>query len=372
MKFEAIPSPCYVLEETKLLSNLQLMERVQNQAGIDIILAFKGFAMWSVFPMVRQYLKGATASSLHEARLCVEEMQSKAHTYCVAYKKSEFKEIADLSSHLTFNSLSQWAALKDLVPADVSCGIRVNPQWSDVATDLYNPASPSSRLGVSPETLAGGLPEGIDGLHFHVLCESDSCALEKVLEALSDRFAKCLSMAKWVNMGGGHLMTKDGYDTDHLVSVLQKFKADHQVEVILEPGSAVAWQVGFLRTTILDIVETGGAKTIIPDTSFTCHMPDTLEMPYRPEILGTTHEITNYQYRIGGVSCLAGDFLDAYYFKTEPKVGDDLIFEDMIHYTTVKTTTFNGVQHPSIGIWRDDRFQLVKDFGYEDYKNRLS
>ena len=372
MNYGAIPSPCYVLEESKLLKNLQLMERVQQEAKIDIILAFKGFAMWSAFPLVKKFLRGATASSLHEAKLCFEEMGSKAHTYCVAYKPSEFDEVASLSSHLIFNSISQYQSLRSRIPQDVSCGIRVNPQWSDVATDLYNPASPTSRLGVSPDVLEDGLPEGIEGLHFHVLCESDSYALEKVLASLERRFAKCLSMAKWVNMGGGHLMTREGYDIAHLISVLQKFKRDHQVEIVLEPGSAVAWQVGFLRTTILDIVENGGVKTIIPDTSFTCHMPDTLEMPYRPTIVGTTNDYTVYKYRIGGVSCLAGDFLDTYNFQSEPQIGDDMIFEDMIHYTTVKTTTFNGVQHPSIGIWRDEKFELVREFGYEDYKNRLS
>ncbi len=374
MDYTRIPSPCYVLDEARLIKNLQTLQTVQQRAGVEIILAFKGFAMWSVFPQVRRYLVGATASSLHEAQLCWEEMKVKAHTYCVAYKDAEFEQIAQLSSHLSFNSLGQWERFKNRVPTNVSCGLRVNPQWSDVETALYNPASPSSRLGVGPEHLAGGLPEGIEGLHFHVLCESDSSALEKVLVSLESKFGHLLSAAKWLNIGGGHLMTRDGYDLDHLVSILTEFKTKHDLHIIMEPGSAVAWQTGDLRSTILDIVENGKVKTIIPDISFTCHMPDCLEMPYRPEIKGASQEkgATEYQYRVGGISCLAGDFIEEYSFSQEPQIGDPLVFEDMIHYTTVKTTTFNGVQHPSIGIWKDDSFQLVKRFGFEDFRNRLS
>ncbi len=374
MDFRAIPSPCFVLEEERLIANLELLARVQQQAGVDIILAFKGFAMWSVFPKVREYLQGATASSLHEAKLCMEEMGVKPHTYCVAYDPAEFKEIAAISSHLTFNSLSQWERYRDDIPADVQVGLRVNPEWSDVTTDLYNPANAYSRLGITQQHLKDGLPRGISGLHFHVLCESDSRALEKVLDAFEQRFGHLLSHVNWVNMGGGHLITRKGYDIEHLTSLLRKFQEKHNVQVILEPGSAVAWQTGDLFATILDIVENNGVKTIIPDISFTCHMPDCLEMPYRPEIIGgsATPDETPFQYRIGGVSCLAGDFLSTYSFEQPPKIGDRLIFKDMIHYTMVKTTTFNGVRHPSIGISKNGTFHMVREFGYDDYKNRLS
>ncbi|MEQ9297051.1 MAG: carboxynorspermidine decarboxylase [Cyclobacteriaceae bacterium] len=376
--YSKIPSACYVLEEAKLRKNLELMRHVQEAAGVDIILAFKGFSMWGAFPMVKQYLRGATASSLHEARLCYEEMGSHAHTYCVAYQEKEIKEIASLSSHLTFNSLTQLEQYGDMVKGynpQASLGIRVNPEQSDVTTDLYNPSSPTSRLGMTSSHFGDHLPENVEGLHFHVLCESTSFALEKVLEALSEKFAPQLREAKWVNMGGGHLMTREGYDVEHLISTLKAFKEKWDVEVILEPGSAVAWQTGDLVTTVLDVVENGGVQTAIIDASFTCHMPDCLEMPYKPKITGASSDLVpdNPSYRIGGLSCLAGDFMDAYSFDQPLSIGDQLIFEDMIHYTMVKTNTFNGVPHPSIGIWQEDgTFRLLREFGYEDYKNKLS
>ncbi len=376
--FSKIPSACYVLEEAKLRKNLELMHHVQDAAGVDIILAFKGFSMWGAFPLVKQYLKGATASSLHEARLCREEMGTHAHTYCVAYQEKEIKEIATLSSHLTFNSLTQLEQFGDMVERynpQVSLGIRVNPEWSDVTTDLYNPSSPTSRLGMTADHFGDHLPENVSGLHFHVLCESTSFALEKVLEALGAKFAPQLREASWVNMGGGHLMTREGYDVDHLIRILKAFKEKWDVDVILEPGSAVAWQTGDLVTTVLDIVDNGGVQTAIIDASFTCHMPDCLEMPYKPKITGAHSEAISGKptYRIGGLSCLAGDFMEAYSFDQPLSIGDQLIFEDMIHYTMVKTSTFNGVPHPSIGIWREDgTFDLLREFGYEDYKNKLS
>lgn len=376
--YSKIPSACYVLEEAKLRKNLELMQRVQEAAGVDIILAFKGFSMWGAFPMVRQYLKGATASSLNEAKLCFEEMGSRAHTYCVAYQEKEIQEIARLSSYLTFNSLNQLNQFGALIKAenpDVSLGIRVNPEWSDVTTDLYNPSSPTSRLGMTSSHFGDHLPENVEGLHFHVLCESTSFALEKVLEALAEKFAPQLREAKWVNMGGGHLMTREGYDVAHLIKILKAFKEKWDVEVVLEPGSAVAWQTGDLLTTVLDIVENTEVKTAIIDASFTCHMPDCLEMPYKPKITGASLEVIagKPSYRIGGLSCLAGDFMEAYSFEEPLAIGDQLIFEDMIHYTMVKTSTFNGVPHPSIGKWREDgTFDLLREFGYEDYKNKLS
>ena len=324
--------------------------------------------------MMKQFISGATSSSLNEVKLCNEKFGVKSHTYGVAYSEDEFEEIVTNSSHITFNSLSQYYRFINRVPDDVSVGLRINPEWSDVETNLYNPSSPVSRLGVTSQALAE-LPERVEGLHFHVLCESDSKALEKVLEVLEDRFGRFLPQVKWVNMGGGHLMTRQGYDTNHLIKLLSDFKAKHDIEVILEPGSAFAWEAGDLQTTVLDIVENGGKKTAIFDGSFTCHMPDCLEMPYRPQLeYGSEKKVEGWlPYRLGGVSCLAGDFLDDYWFEKPLNVGDSLIFKDMIHYTMVKTSTFNGVKHPSIGILRTNgEFELVKEFGYEDLRDRLS
>ncbi len=376
MKTYKIPSPCFVLEEALLEKNLQLLQRVQQEAGVDIILAFKGFALWKAFPLVRQHLSGATASSLHEAQLCVDEMKCPAHTYAVAYAPDEIDAILGMSSHITFNSIAQYSRYKDKVKAaGVSAGLRINPEQSDVSTDLYNPSSPVSRLGMTAAHFQQGLPEGIDGLHFHTLCESDSYALEKVLQAVEEKFADLLPQVKWINMGGGHAITRKGYDVDHLIGLLARFKEKHNVDVILEPGSAIAWQTGTLHTSVLDVVENGGVKTAVLDASFTCHMPDCLEMPYRPMLKGGYEDPAQgrYKYRLGGVSCLAGDFLEAYSFDQELAVGDRVVFEDMIHYTMVKTTTFNGVKHPSIGMLRKDgSFDLLREFQYTDYKSRLS
>jgi len=373
-----IPSPCFVLDEARLRKNLQLIDRVQQEAGVKIILAFKGFAMWSAFPLVKEYLSGATASSLNEARLCFEEMGTKAHTYTPAYLPQEFEEVLEYSSHVVFNSLSQYHQFIHQVnshPTPISIGLRVNPGYSDVSTELYNPASPTSRLGIGPEALKNGLPEGVEGLHFHVLCESDSYALEEVLNHFEQKFGHLLPQLKWINMGGGHLMTRHDYDLGHLIGLLKNFREKHNVEVILEPGSAIAWQTGDLMSTVLDIVEEGGVKTALLDVSFTCHMPDTLEMPYKPEVAGAEAKAVHgkHQYRLGGTSCLAGDFLTEYSFEKELKIGDKLVLKDMMHYTMVKTTTFNGVAHPSIGILKEDgAFELLRTFGYEDYKGRLS
>lgn len=371
-----IKTPAYVLDESALEINLKLIQKVSQQAEIEIILAFKGFAMWSAFPLVRQYVTGATASSLHEAKLCNEHMQTQSHTYCVAYKESEVEELLALSSHISFNSLGQLEKFGTLArQKGVSVGIRINPEYSDVKTDLYNPASPVSRLGITSDELGDELLEGVEGLHFHVLCESDSYALEKVLDNLELKFGAQLKKIKWLNMGGGHLITREGYDVEHLIGILKAFKAKHGIDIIMEPGSAFAWQTGDLHTTVLDVVNRNGTKTAIIDASFTCHMPDCLEMPYRPTIEeGDKNENAyTHQYRLGGVSCLAGDFLEAYSFYKELSVGDPITFKDMIHYTMVKTSTFNGIQHPSIAIKRKDgALEVIREFEYEDYKNRLS
>ncbi len=378
MDYSKIPSPAFVLDERLLRRNLELINRVQQEAGIEIILAFKGFAMWSAFPLVREYLSGAAASSLFEARLCFEEMKTRAHNYSPAYFDSEFEELMSYGSHIVFNSINQFNKYySETKKADhpISCGIRVNPEYSDVETDLYNPSASGSRLGVGVAEFPAQLPEGIEGIHFHVLCESDSFSLEKVLENLESKFGNYLRQVKWVNMGGGHLMTRKGYDHQHLIRLLKNFREKYKVKIILEPGSAIAWETGVLVSKVMDIVEHKGVKTAILDVSFTAHMPDTLEMPYRPKIVGATepNETSKHIYRLGGVSCLAGDFMAAYDFGKQLNLGDFVIFKDMIHYTMVKTTMFNGVNHPSIVIWKeDDTLQIVKKFQYEDFKGRLS
>lgn len=373
-----IPSPCYVMEEELLRKNLSLIKNVKEKAGVNIILAFKAFAMWKSFPIVREYIPYSTASSKYEAQLAFEEMGSPAHTYSPAYTEADFPLILKYSSHITFNSLSQYQRFYPMVQADgnqVSCGIRINPEYSDVETELYNPCAPGSRMGVISDLLGDKLPEGIEGLHFHTLCESSSYDLEKTLCEVEKRFARFLPHIKWLNMGGGHLMTRKGYDTDHLIRLLLAFKAKYpNLEVIMEPGSAFAWQTGFLLTTVVDMVENQGVQTAIIDASFTCHMPDCLEMPYKPVVRGALDpQEGKPTYRIGGNSCLSGDYMGDWSFNEPLQVGDKLIFEDMIHYTIVKTNMFNGIPHPSLALWScSDELVIYRSFGYEDYKNRMS
>lgn len=375
--FSKVPNPCYVIEEVRLRQNLETIAHVARQAGVEIILALKGFALWKTFPIVREYVRTATASSLNEARLCVETFGEKAHLYCVAIDDREIDALLDLASHITFNSLSQFERFKHrAIAKGVSIGIRINPEHSEVQTDLYNPCSPSSRLGLTAEHFQNGLPKEIEGLHVHGLCENDSFASERMLRAVEAKFGHLLSQVKWINLGGGHLMTRKGYDTAHLIATLRAFKARHpHLHVILEPGGAFAWQTGYLVSKVLDIVENRGVKTAIVNVSFTDHMPDCLEMPYKPSILGAIPEYRDgfCNYRIGGLSCLAGDFMSEYAFEKPLKVGDLIIFEDMIHYTIVKTTMFNGIAHPALGMWsQTDNFVLFREFGYDDYKHRMS
>jgi len=375
--YNLIPSPCYVIDEERFRKNLSLIKVVSEKSGAEIILAFKGFAMWGVFPVFREYFNGASASSVHEARLCYEEVGAPAHTYSPVYKESDFEQILKYSSHVTFNSLAQYRKYSKIVSGfagKISAGLRINPEFSEIAQGIYNPCSPGSRLGITAGELGSNLPEGIEGLHFHVLFESDSYALEKVLNVVELKFGRFFPQLKWINMGGGHLMTREGYDTDHLIKILKRFREESGLHVILEPGSAFAWETGELVATVEDIVENQGITTALIDVSFTAHMPDCLEMPYKPKILGATDPVPGKPtYRMGGNSCLSGDFMGDWSFDSELKPGDRIIFLDMIHYTMVKTTTFNGVQHPSIGIWtKEGKFKLLKKFGYEDYKNRLS
>lgn len=372
-----LPSPCYLLDENLLRRNLQLIKSVKERAGVDIILAFKAFALWEAFPIVREYIPTSTASSIHEARLAYEELGCLAHTYSPAYTDDTFDDILRYSSHITFNSLSQYNRFYNRVAAynrHISCGLRINPEFSDVETDLYNPCAPGSRLGVVVEQLPATLPEGIEGLHFHTLCESSSYDLERTLAVVEQRFAPWLSQVKWLNMGGGHLMTRKGYDVEHLVGLLSDFRARHpHLHIIMEPGSAFAWQTGTLETTIVDIVENHGIKTAILDASFACHMPDCLEMPYKPAIRGAKEPgQAPYTYRMGGNSCLSGDFVGDWAFDKPLAVGDRITFEDMIHYTIVKTTMFNGVPHPAIAIAKaDGTISICKHFTYDDYRNRM-
>jgi carboxynorspermidine decarboxylase len=334
--------------------------------------------MWGVFPVLKEYIKGASASSLDEARLCYEEIGTQAHTYSPVYKESDFRSVLEYSSHITFNSFAQYHKYSDTLLAHkgrISAGLRINPEFSEIGHDIYNPCSPGSRLGIAVTDLEkNGLPDDIEGFHFHVLFESDSYALEKVLKVVEEKFGKYFPRLKWINMGGGHLMTRKGYDTAHLISILRDFRNRTGLHVILEPGSAFAWETGELVATIEDIVENQGIRTAVMDVSFTAHMPDCLEMPYKPRIIGATDPVEGMPvYRLGGNSCLSGDFMGDWTFEKEIRPGDRIVFLDMIHYTMVKTTTFNGVQHPSIGIWTTgNEFRLLKEFSYNDYKDRLS
>ena len=373
-----IPKPCYVIEESLLRKNLEKIRSVSQEAGAEIILAFKGFSLWKVFPIVREYISGATASGANEAMLAFEEMKTLAHTYSPAFTDADFQQVLECSSHITFNSLSQlsrFGARVKTYERAISVGIRVNPEYSEVKTELYNPCAPGARLGITADQLGDQLPAGVEGFHFHTLCESSSVDLEKTLEAFESRFGKFLGQLKWVNLGGGHLMTRKDYDTDHLISVLKTFKSRwNNLSVILEPGSAFAWETGFLLALVVDVVENKGIQTAILNVSFTAHMPDCLEMPYQPKIRGAYQDATTgkYAYRMGGNSCLAGDYMGYWSFDRPLKPGDPILFEDMIHYTVVKTTMFNGVAHPSIGIWNEEKgFTLLREFGYGDYKNRM-
>lgn len=371
-----IPSPCYVLDERLLRENLALIRSVAERAGVKIIIAFKGFALWQTFDIVRAYVDTAAVSSVNEALLCHQEMQSKGHAYAPAYSQQDIDTLIPIVSHISFNSLSQLVKFAPQVRAKdptLGIGLRINPEYSDVSVALYNPSSADSRLGILAEHMPEKLPDYVDGLHFHTLCESTSYALENTLQAVEERFGAYLQQVKWINMGGGHLLTSATYNVEHLISLLQRFKKKHKLDIILEPGSAFAWQTGFLVSSVQDIVKGRNVDTAILDVSFTCHMPDCLEMPYKPEVLGASEpEPGKPEYRLGGNSCLAGDYMGNWSFDKPLRIGDKVVFNDMIHYTLVKTTMFNGVSHPSIGMLTSEgTFQLLRKFAYEDYKSRL-
>jgi len=381
--FEGVPTPIYIIEERRLRGNLELIRRVAGEAGVDIILAFKAFALWKTFPVFREYIGATTASSLCEARLARDEFGSLAHTYSPAYTDAEIDEIARCSSHLTFNSLSQYSRLHVRAKAanpSVSIGLRVNPEYSEVGTALYNPCAPGTRFGVSADKLPEVLPGDIEGFHCHCHCESGADVFQRTLEHITGKFSRWFGQLKWINFGGGHLMTRSGYDTSLLVSLMRDFRRRYpHLRVILEPGSAFGWQTGPLVSQVVDIVEDRGIKTAILNVSFTCHMPDCLEMPYMPVVRGAeTLEGDSpcagdaCVYRLGGNSCLSGDFMGLWRFGRPLAVGDRIIFEDMLHYTTVKTNMFNGITHPAIAMAHcDGTLEVLRVYGYEDYKSRM-
>lgn len=376
MKKDQLNTPYYIVYEDRLRRNFSLITDVERRAGVNIIMAFKANALWRTFHILREYNRDFTASSLNELRLGNEQLGGEAHVYCPVYTDNTIGEFLSRASHITFNSLAQWERYgQKALEAGVSPGLRVNPHCSVIDTEIYNPSLPGSRFGVTASMLApAGLPKGLEGLHFHALCESSSYDLEKVLQAFEAQFGEYLPQIKWVNFGGGHLMTREGYDVDHLVGILKEFRARYPwLKVILEPGSAWMWRTGDLVVQVLDVVDNQGVKTAIIDASFACHMPDCLEMPYQPAISeSTTPREGLPKYRFGGNSCLSGDYVGDWYFEKPLKEGDILTLEDMNHYTTVKTTMFNGIAHPDMVLCDSaGDVTLLRHFDYEDYKNRM-
>lgn len=376
---DRITTPSYVVDLSLLRKNLEKLAYVQRESGCNVLLALKGFAMFSTFPLVREYLRGCCASGLHEALLAHREFGKEVHVYSPAFKEEEMRQIIPIACHISFNSLHQWQKFRPMLQAAggnvPSPGLRVNPEVSTVEVALYDPCSPGCRLGTRAVELEKADLSGLEGLHFHALCEQNSDALEKVLGAVEKNFAPFLHQVKWVNMGGGHHITREDYDVDRLIRLLKNFRERHNVEVYLEPGEAIALNTGYLVASVLDIVGVEGMQTAILDVSATCHMPDVLEMPYRPKIIGGGMPGEHaHSYKLGGTSCLAGDVIGEWSF-AEPLVpGRKLVFLDMAHYTMVKTTTFNGVPHPSIATFDPptDNVTVVRQFGYEDFRNRLS
>ena len=400
------PNPCYIVEERLLRRNLALIKRVADETGVEIILAFKAFALWKTFPIFREYIRHTTASSVYEARLAYEQFGAPAHTYSPAYTEENFPEFLRYSSHITFNSLSQWERFgrsqehgAKSQERGVSFGIRINPEYSEIETLLYNPTAPGSRFGVLAEQLeayceahGGRLPEGLEGFHCHCHCEDDSYTCERTLQHIEAKFGKWFGQIQWLNLGGGHLMTRKDYDVEHLISLLKGLHSRYpHLKILLEPGSAFAWQTGVLTSRVVDIVENHGIRTAILNVSFACHMPDTLEMPYQPDVRGAkrgTPSISPLKgennslplregqggsvYRLGGNSCLSGDWIGDWVFDHELQIGEEIVFEDMIHYTTVKTHMFNGIAHPALGIRHEDGTEeVLREFTYEDYLNRM-
>ncbi len=380
--FSAFPSPCYVLDESRLRRNMEILDRVQRESGAKIICALKGYSLWKSFPIIKQYLHGTTASGLYEAQLGREEFGGEVHVYSPAFTPDDMTQILEIADHLSFNSFSQWTRYKTQVleaPRRISAGIRINPEFSEVETPLYDPCVPFSRLGVTKLEFDRALEadptalDGLEGLHFHSLCGKGSDTLERTIAIIEQNFGAFLSRVKWVNFGGGHHITKASYDVDLLIQVVKTFREKWGVEVILEPGEAVGWQTGWLVSSVVDTLHNGMDIAVL-DVSVSAHMPDVLEMPYRAEILNAGEPGERaHTYRLGGTTCLAGDVMGDYSFDAPLQVGSQVVFDDMIHYTIVKTTMFNGVKHPAIGILRENgSFDVVREFTYEDFKHRNS
>ena len=375
-KLEKLPSPCWVLEEHLVKKNLECIDEIKKRSGAKVLLALKGYALWKSFPLLTPYLDGCCASGLHEAKLADETFGKEVHTYAPAFKEGEIEEIARISHHLVFNSPAQFhtfAVLAKKINPKLSLGLRVNPEYSESPKEIYNPCGLYSRLGTTLANLDESVLTQCDGLHFHALCEQDSAALENVLQNFEEKFGKYIPKMKWINFGGGHHITRKGYDREKLVRLIKNFKEKYDVEVYLEPGEAIGWETGSLVTTVLDIVD-NGLKIAILDSSAEAHMPDTIIMPYRAEVRGAGEAgEKKYTYRLAGNTCLAGDIMGDYSFDAPLKIGDKVIFEDQMHYTMVKATTFNGVKLPSIVIEKDDgSVEVLREFGYEDFKERLS
>ncbi|NFH68573.1 carboxynorspermidine decarboxylase [Clostridium botulinum] len=371
-----LPSPCYLVDERLLKKNLERLNYVQEETGANIILATKAFSMYSTFPLIGKYLKGVTSSSLFEARLGYEEMGKQVHIFSPAYRQDEFDEIMKYCDHIVFNSFNQWKLYKDRVKnysnKKIECGIRINPEYSEIETDIYNPCFENSRMGVTLENFKIEDLDGIDGLHFHTMCEQNSDTLARTIKVIDDKFGKYIKNMKWINFGGGHHITREDYDMETLLDIILYIKNKYDVDIYLEPGEAVALNSGFLICTILDVIK-NGMNIAIVDTSAACHMPDVLEMPYRPHIInsGMPNQY-EYTYRLGAPTCLAGDVIGDYSFKEPLKVGDKLVFCDMAIYSMVKNNTFNGINLPAIVKYSDEKgVEIIKKFGYEDFKSRL-
>ncbi len=375
-KLEKLPSPCWLLEESLLKKNLELIHDIKTRSGAKVLLALKGYALWKSFPLLKPYLEGCCASGLHEAKLAHETFGKEVHTYSPAFKEEEIEEIARISHHMVFNSPAQFhtfALQAKQINPQLSLGLRVNPEYSESPKEIYNPCGLYSRLGTTVENLDESILAHCDGLHFHALCEQDSTALENVLQNFEEKFGTYIAEMKWINFGGGHHITRKGYDVEKLVGLIKAFKEKYDVEVYLEPGEAIAWETGTLVTTVLDIVHNGMYIAIL-DSSAEAHMPDTIIMPYRAEVRGAGEAgEKTHTYRLAGNTCLAGDIMGDYSFDVPLKIGDKVIFEDQMHYTMVKASTFNGVKLPSIAIEKEDgTINVVREFGYEDFKERLS
>jgi len=370
-EINSIPNPSFILDEELFIQNMETFAALQEQNGIHVLCALKGFSMWEVFPLMMNYLSGGTASSLNEARLIHDEMGKKAHSCFVVYSQEEFNEVQELSSHITFNSMSQFERFKKELKKDIQYALRINPEFSNVDFMQYNPCASGSRFGVTFDELPAIFPDEITGVHFHTLCESSAENFKDVLEVIESKFGHILHHVKWVNFGGGHHITQKDYDINLLSSLLNTVRDKYDLEVYIEPGEAIALNAGFLLAKVEDVVTNQNEKTAVLNVSFAAHMPDCLEMPYKPEVVGETKE--GIEVTLGGNTCMSGDFVRGFHFEKELHVGQHIVFKDMAHYTFVKTTFFNGVQHPSLGIWtKNKEFRLLKDFRYEDFKYRLS